>query len=165
MVWKKSNQNSAATYDIKIWKKIFQGRFRKLEVRKDKPKSPMSIGFVLKKFLSIIKKKFENLENIRNFCGQKWTKKGKKNVHALESQLAKVCILKEGIRNQFYCIKQDWCAYWNHGSMLLFFHFPCWCCHSMCKVSFLCWYFQKIRKLQQKLGFFHEFHIIFWIFS
>ena len=78
MVWKKSNQNSAATYDIKIWKKIFQGRFRKLEVRKDKPKSPMSIGFVLKKFLSIIKKKFENLENIRNFCGQKWTKKGKK---------------------------------------------------------------------------------------
>ena len=67
----------------------------------------MSIGFVLKKFLSIIKKKFENLENIRNFCGQKWTKKGKKNVHALESQLAKVCILKEGIRNQFYCIESS----------------------------------------------------------
>ena len=90
-------------------KKIFQGRFRKQEVRKDKPKSPMSIGFVLKKFLCIIKKKFrlEIWKIYGIFVVKNGPKKAKKNVHALESQLAKVCILKEGIRNQFYCIESS----------------------------------------------------------
>ena len=58
-------------------------------------------------------------------------------------------------------IYMSMCTYWYHGSMLIFFHFPYWCYCSMWKVSFLSWCFQNIK---QKLGVFHDFHIIFWIF-
>ena len=47
--------------------------------------------------------------------------------------------------------------FWKHPDI---FHFPCWCCSSsnMYKVTFFCWYFQKLMKLQWII------RIFLWIF-